>query len=178
MTPIGLGPGPTQYGVRSCALLLLAVLLCSGCAPTRSATERAEDRSRVVGTWEYRTNGTSVLQEGTLRIHVQDGRLVGQLRDSWQGTVEARVTLYGSRMELELNRIRISGRLRQGRFEAAIRREFEQMSVRPRARRRPAYFVARRVRRATASDNRERYGCRSLLREHSYQCSPFQRARP
>jgi hypothetical protein len=118
------------------------------------------------------------LQEGTLRIHVQDGRLVGQLRDSWQGTVEARVTLYGSRMELELNRIRISGRLRQGRFEAAIRREFEQMSVRPRARRRPAYFVARRVRRATASDNRERYGCRSLLREHSYQCSPFQRARP
>jgi hypothetical protein len=166
---------------RACGLLgllLLVGLLGTGCASTRSATERADDRSRVVGVWEYRTRGTSVLQEGTLRIGVEDGRLVGRLRDSWQGTVEARVTLYGSRMEIDLNRIRITGRIRQGRFEAAIRREFESVSVRPRSQRRPAYFVARRVRSAAATDHRARYGCPSLLRERSYQCSPFQRPRP
>ena len=131
-----------------------------------------------MGVWEYRTNGTSVLQEGTLRIDVVDGRLVGRLQDSWQGTVEARVNLYGPRMELDLNRIRISGRIRQGRFEAAIRRDFEGLSVRPRTQRRPAYFIAYRVRSTAATDHRARYGCPSLLREHSFECTPFQRPRP
>jgi hypothetical protein len=159
-------------------VLVVSGLLATGCLSSRSAQQRADDRSRVVGVWKYRTGGTSVLQRGTLRIHVEDGRLVGRLRDSWQGTVEARVNLYGSRMELDLNRIRITGRIRQGRFEASIRREFENISVRPRRPRRRGYFVARRVRSTADTDTRARFGCPSLLRERSYKCSPFQQALP
>lgn len=160
-------------------LFVLAGLVVSGCGSSRSAPERADDRSKVVGTWEYRTNGTSALQRGTLRISVEDGQLVGQLQDSWRGTVEARVNLYGSRMELTLTRIQISGRIRQGRFEAAIRREFESMSVRPRReRRRGGYFLAQRVRSSTGTAPRTQYGCRPLLWEQSYECSPFQQEQP
>lgn len=158
--------------------LVLAGLVVTGCASSRSAQERADDRSKVVGTWEYRTSGTSALQRGTLQISVEDGRLVGELQDSWRGTVEARVNLRGSRMELDLNRIRISGRIRQGRFKATIRREFENVSVRPRRERRGGYFLAQRVRSSAGTDTRARYGCRSLLREQSYQCSPFQQEQP
>lgn len=159
-------------------LLVLAGLVVTGCASSRSAQERADDRSKVLGTWEYRTNGTSALQRGTLQISVEDGRLVGTLQDSWRGTVEARVNLHGSRMELDLNRIRISGRIRQGRFKATIRREFESVSVRPRRERRGAYFLAQRVRSSAGTDTRTQFGCPSLLREQSYECSPFDKEQP
>lgn len=158
--------------------VVLAGLVVTGCASSRSAQERADDRSKVLGTWEYRTNGTSALQRGTLQISVEDGRLVGTLQDSWRGTVEARVNLYGSRMELDLDRIRISGRIRQGRFEATIRREFENMSVRPRRERRGGYFLAQRVRSSAGTNTRTQYGCPPLLREQSYECSPFEIEQP
>ncbi|MFB6246967.1 MAG: hypothetical protein ABEL97_00175 [Salinibacter sp.] len=158
--------------------LVLLGFTITACASSRTAQERADDRSKVVGVWEYRTNGTNVLQRGTLRISVEDGRLVGQIRDTWQGTVEARVSLHGSRMEIDLRRLRISGRVRRGRFKASIRREFETLTVRPRRQRRQGYFVAQRVRSTADTDNRTRYGCRSLLREHSYKCSPFQQGQP
>ena len=164
---------PRAWGACGVVLLLLATVL-AGCASSRSAADLAEARSKVVGVWEYRTNGTTLLQEGTLRISIVDGRLVGRLRDSWRGEVTARVTLYGPRMELHLDRARISGRLHSGWFEAAIRRDFAEMSVSPTRRRSAGSFVAQRIRTTPATDGRDRYGCPSLLREGSFLCSPFQ----
>lgn len=164
---------PWEWGVCGLVLLLLGPVL-GGCTATRSAAELAEARSKVVGVWEYQTNGTTFLQDGTLRISIVDGRLVGRLRDSWRGKVTAQVSLYGSRMELDLNRVRITGQIRRGWFEAAIRPEFAEVAVSPNRRRPPGYFVAQRVRSSAASNVRDRYGCRSLLREGSFLCSPFQ----
>jgi len=157
------------------ALFLLLVGVLGGCATSRSPEATAEARAEVVGVWEYRTNGTSVLQRGTLRISVANGRLVGRLRDSWQGQIRAHVHLHGNQMELDLDGLQITGRVRQGQFEASIRRAFDEMSVQPPRRGPPARFFARRVRSTADPDSEPRYGCRSLLRERSYQCSPFQR---
>jgi hypothetical protein len=157
------------------ALVLLLVGVLGGCATSRSPEATAEARASVVGVWEYRTNGTSVLQRGTLRISVVNGHLMGRLRDSWQGDIRARVRLHGNQMALDLNGFQITGRVRQGEFEASIRRTFDEMSVQPPRRGPPARFFARRVRSTAAPDSEFQYGCRSLLREHSYQCSPFQR---
>jgi hypothetical protein len=152
-------------------LLLLGSVL-GGCVSSRSPEATAEARSEVVGVWEYRTQGTGALQRGTLLISVVDGRLVGRLRDSWRGQLRAQVRVHGNQLELELDGLRISGRVRGGEFQASIRRAFDEMSVQPYRRGAVARFVARRVRSSSGS-SQDHYGCRSLLYEHSYLCSPF-----
>jgi len=153
-------------------LLLLLGAALGGCASSRSPEATAEARSEVVGVWEYNAQGTGALQRGTLRISVVDGRLMGQLRDSWRGQLRARVRVHGNHLELELDGLRISGRVRGEEFQASIRRTFDEMSVQPYRRGAVARFVARRVR-STSGSPQDQYGCRSFLYEHSYLCSPF-----
>jgi len=148
--------------------------LAGGCASSRSAETTADARSNVVGLWEYRTQGTSALQHGTLRIAVVDGQLVGRLRDSWRGDLRAQIAFHGHHLELDLGGLRITGRVRRGEFRASIRRAFGDLSVQRRRRRDAALFVARRIRSGVGSDSQDHYGCRSLMYEHSYLCSPFQ----
>ena len=124
--------------------------------------------------WEYRTDGTHALERGTLHISVEDGRLVGRIKDRWRGKIEAPIRLHGSHMELNLDRVRITGRLQRGRYEAYVHREF--FSVAEQSARRPSrgYFIAQRVRSQSALGNFPDAGCTSLLRESSYVCSTFQ----
>lgn len=132
-------------------LLLLAAAGLSGCNSSRSPTEIANDRADVLGTWKYRANGSRLLDRGTLQIHVRDGHLTGKFRDRWHGTVRARVMLDGPHMAFTLDRARISGRIRSGRFEGAIRRSFWNVSEgdnegRPPATSSPSASIGRRPR--------------------------------
>jgi len=153
-------------------LLLVGVGLW-GCTSSRSPTVIADDRAEVVGVWKYRTNGSRLLDRGTLQIHVRDGHLTGEFRDRWHGTVRARVMLDGPHMAFTLNRARISGRIRGGRFEGAIRRSFWDVSESGNERSSPAHFVAQRIRRTKAGDAPTDFGCDSFLHESSYTCSPL-----
>jgi len=155
-------------------VLILMSGVVGGCAGSRSAETTANAQSDVVGLWEYRTQGTSALQRGTLRISVVDGQLVGRLRDSWRGELRAQIAIQGSHLELDLDGLLISGRVRRGEFRASIRRAFDELSVQPRQRGPDALFVAQRIRSGSGSDTQDRYGCRPLMYEHSYRCSPFQ----
>ena len=156
-----------------CGLVVLAFAL-AGCAP-RSAEEVANDRARILGTWEYRTSGIGALQHGTLQIVVQDAQLVARLQDSWRGTVRARVDLQGSRMELTLDRLRLLGRLEHGRFVAAAYRPMWDVSRTAVADRdAEGRFVARRVGGMSVAERGADVGCPSLLHEASFACSPIQ----
>lgn len=167
-----IGPRSLYLPVFLCLLFAIAPLI-AGCATSRSPAEIASDRQDVLGTWEYQTNGTTALQRGTLRITVDEGNLVGVFEDSWRGELNADVSLYGSHMELSLDRVRISGRFQNGRFEASIQQEYSAVSLRSN-RRRAGYFIARRIRSASTMSNLTDVGCTSLLRESSYMCSPFE----
>jgi hypothetical protein len=157
--------------------LLLSTLLLgvglSGCASSRTAEQVAQNRAAVLGTWEYRTDNISALQRGTFQVMVKDGRLKGRFRDSWRGDLEAQVNIHGSHMELALDRIRITGRLEQNRFTAAVEPEIWDVSISGN-RRSTGYFVARRVRSYSVFDDIGDFGCPSLLRESSYECSSFE----
>lgn len=162
----------------SLPLLLSGLLLglgLTGCVSSRTAEQVARNRAAVLGTWEYRTDNISALHHGTFQVTVQDGRLKGQFRDSWRGTLDAQINVHGSRMELMLDRVRITGRLEQNRFKAAVRRDLWDVSMSGN-RRSTGYFVARRVRRESTMDEINEFGCASLLREVSYSCSPFDAA--
>jgi len=153
-------------------LLLVGVGLW-GCTSSRTPTEIADDRAAVLGTWRYRADGFRLLDRGTLQIRVRDGHLIGEFRDRWRGTIRARVMLDGAHMAFTLDRTRISGRIRGGRFEGAIRRSFWDASERGNDRSAPGYFVAQRIRSAEAGNAPPDYGCASFLRESSYTCSPL-----
>jgi len=114
------------FGRPTLCLLFLFGFVVGGCVSSRSPEATAEDRRDVVGVWEYRTQGTGALQRGTLRIAVVDGRLVGRLRDSWRGELRARVRVHGNHLELNLDGLRISGRVRRGAFQGSIRRAFDE----------------------------------------------------
>lgn len=163
--------------IRGIFLLGLFLVGVAGCTSPRTVQEVARDRADVLGTWEYRTENISALQHGTLQIMVQDGRLTGRFQDSWRGSLNARVNVHGSQMELTLDRIRISGRLEQRRFTASVRREFWDASTAG-SRRSRGYFVARRVRSSSMFEDTRPLGCPSLLREVSYTCSPLISGRP
>jgi hypothetical protein len=75
-------------------------------------------------------------------------------------------------MEVALDRVRLTGRLEQNRFTAAVRRDFWDVSTSSN-RRTTGYFVARRVRSNSVFDGMADFGCASLLREQSYTCSSF-----
>ena len=160
--------GPWKAGL--CLLLTGFALSVLGCS-ARSAGEIAADRARVLGTWKYQTDGIGTLQRGTLRILVEEGKLVGRLQDSWRGQVSARVLLQGPRMELDLRRIRIRGRLSFNQFRGTVRQPFWDASRANARRQQAGYFVAHRVRSASVVDDLMELGCASLLRESSYRCS-------
>lgn len=170
--------GLSLRSMQSRLLLLVLLVLAAGvlgCAP-RSAEEVAADRARALGTWEYQTDGIGVLQRGTMRITVDDGHLVGRFQDSWRGEVQARVMLQGPRMELDLDRVRITGRIERGRFRGTVHTPIWDVSQ-PRAQqsRSAGAFLARRVHSESLLQELTEFGCSSLLRESSYTCSPLLR---
>lgn len=167
----------TSSWSRGCfgTLILALSLGLVGCASSQSPAELAAERDAVIGTWEYDTDEISFLQYGTLTIHVQDGELVGRLRDQWRGKLKADVRLHGRHLELILNRARIVGRIERGRFRGTVSSQpwhVTQSSPDPLS---SPTFVARRVRTHSIRHGPSRLGCPSLLRESSYACSPFQR---
>ena len=145
-------------GVLLPLLLVVAAELWE-CSSSDSPTEIADDRAAVGGTWTYRTNGSRLLDRGTLQIQMHDGHLTGEFRDRWRGTIRVRVMLDGTHMAFTLNRTRISGRIRSGRFQRGNERSSS------------GYFVAQRIRCAKAGDAPTNFGCDSFLRESSYTCS-------
>lgn len=153
------------------AALVLAVGL-SACT-SRTAEEIAEDRARVLGSWEYQTDGIAALQRGTLQISAHKDTLVGRIQDTWRGTLEARVSLRGAHMELQLDRVRITGDLEGNRFTGSVQKPVWDTARGDPWRGSTGYFVARRVRSESATGARNNLGCPSLLREVSYACSPF-----
>jgi hypothetical protein len=96
---------------------------------------------------------------------------VGRLQDSWRGQVDARVLLQGPRMEIDLRRIRIRGRLSFNQFRGTVRRPFWDASRANARRQQAGSFVAHRVRSASVVNDLMDLGCASLLRESSYRCS-------
>jgi len=157
--------------IHVCSLGVVVALLAigvSGCT-SRTAEEIAEDRAQILGVWKYKTDGIGALQHGTLKITQQNGKLVGQIQDSWRGRIDARIDVQGPYMELDLDRLRITGRLKRGRFTGSVYKPMWDLS-RSRIRdESDGYLVARRVRRGQRVDDPES-GCRSLLREPSYAC--------
>lgn len=171
---------PSRSSVRSgygWPLRLLATVLAfglfAGCAP-QSADHLAAERSQVLGTWAYQTDGIQSLQRGTLRITMQDGNLTAQLRDTWRGSLRAHVDLHGSRMELKLRQVRITGRLEHDRFRGTVRTSFWDASQEQDQPQSSGIFVARRVQSQAVMNDLTELGCASLLRESSYACSPLQ----
>jgi hypothetical protein len=165
-------PAPPFLRATTVGAVIGIVLLLVGCSTTRAPEEVAADHEKVVGMWEYRTEGTGVLQRGTLRIFVEEGRLKGLLQDSWRGEIDALVQIQGARMELELDRVRISGRLRENRFEGVVQQRKWAVTTQGTPRSSPGRLIARRVQKPSAAAAEE-FGCPSLLRESSYICSPF-----
>ena len=156
-------------------LVLFTLLIIFGCS-SRSAEEIVAERERVVGTWKYKTEGIGYLQRGSLHITVQDGQLVGQLQDSWRGSVQARIDLRGNRMVLNVNQLRIAGQLEHGHFRGTVRPDVWDVSQSAdRRSRSTGYFIARRVRTTSVLSNLKDLGCPSLLRESSYACSALLR---
>jgi hypothetical protein len=169
MPSVFLPPLPTGKAIGM-VLLLLALMV--GCSTTRTPEDVAAEHAKVVGVWEYRTDGTGALQRGTLRVFVEEGRLKGRLQDSWRGQVDALIQIRGSRMELRLDRVRISGRLRENRFEGVVQHNNWDVTSSGPHHSTSGRFVARRVQNSSGESS-EDFGCPSLLRESSYICSPF-----
>jgi len=164
------------FGRRRLVPLTLVFVLCvsgTGCASSRSAEEIAKDRAAILGIWEYYTEGVSVLQRGTFRVRAQGGDLMAHFQDSWRGQFEVDLDLRGSRMEFEIDRLRISGQVLQGEFSGSIRRPLWDVSRESPHRQSIGYFEARRVRSSSGNRTQINYGCPSLLREASYICSPL-----
>lgn len=167
-------PLTSAWSGRGFVLLALTLTVgFAGCASSRSAEDVITDRERVLGTWEYRTDGIRALQRGTLRITTRDGILVGRLQDSWRGRLDAQITLRGGTIQLEIDRLRLVGELRADRFTASARRPVWDVSGGVSRRRSTGFLVAQRVRRGTIWTSPTDLSCPSLLREVSYACSPF-----
>lgn len=153
-------------------VLLINVCLC-GCASTRTAQEVTE-RTRALGTWEYRTQGIDGLQRGTLQIVTRDGDVIGRFRDQWRGQFKAEIQLQGTRMVIKIDRLRITGEITDDQFTGTAQAPTWDVTHRSRRRQSPGRFAARRIRQQDGTGGDERFGCPSLLRETSYACSPFQ----
>lgn len=156
------------------AVLGLAVALV-GCA-TPSSTLSPEDRAAAVGVWEYQTSGSHYLGRGTLRIRARNGRLEAVLRDTRKGRLNAHVVQRGSRIEMELFQLRISGRIEDDKIVGFYRRPKWDVSTTQdfRPHRRPSdsgSIVAHRVRTPGWSGNVFGLDCTSILVETTYRCS-------
>ncbi|PEN15118.1 hypothetical protein CRI94_02180 [Longibacter salinarum] len=109
--------------------LLAAFVVFSGCASTQSASDRGNTND-VLGTWKYRTMaGSDVLDEGVIQITMVQGRLEGTLRDARVGTIPVDVSYRGERLELDLDEIRIYGRVQNDEFTAYYERPMWDVST-------------------------------------------------
>jgi len=108
----------TTYAI----VLLGCFLLLGGCTSTQQTADRGNS-NEVLGTWKYRAMaGSDVLDEGVIRISMVQGRLQGTLRDRRIGTVPVDVSYRGQRLELDLDEIRIYGRVKNNEYTAYYER--------------------------------------------------------
>lgn len=161
------------------AAFLLVLVGTLGCASTSPSADQRDEQAQFLGTWQYRTVRAPGLDEGTFRIAREGDRLIAIVRDARRGRLRARVHIWEDRMALRLNGIRVAGRLEDGRYEATV--EVSTWDVRRAPSRSPSArrderlrgsLVARRTD-APPSTSGPGYGCRPLLRETSYACSPL-----
>lgn len=151
----------------------LAVVLV-GCAGTNSSTSPAQ-QAQVIGVWEYRAQGASGLSAGTFKIESRDGRLRGVLRDARRGRINMNVVQRGSRMELDLDLLRVSGRVEDNTFVGMYRRPQWDVSTSQNFRRTrgssSGSIVARRVHNPAWSGAPLVSGCTPVLVETDYRCT-------
>jgi len=152
-------------------LLFLGVALTVGCASSRSTEDDAAARAAAIGTWEYEVNGTAPLEAGVFRIAEQRGRLQALVQDQRRGRFRARADVSGSRLELSIDDLHISGRIDDDQFTAFLRRDQWDVSTTQRPRRharssfRSASLYARRIRSASAVSRPSILECESILWE-------------
>lgn len=151
-------------------ILLPIALITGGCASSQSTSSDSRARAAAIGTWEYRVTGNAPLDRGTFQISVENGRLKGTVRDQRRGRFRAQVDVSGSRMELTVGRLRISGKIEDERFSGFLRLQQWDVSTSSRRRRRQsglttASLYAERVRSGGAAGAVPALDCRSILRE-------------
>jgi len=172
--------------MRSFPSLVLAVaVVCGsfavvGCASSRPGAEEPVRPADVTGTWEYRTTGSPALSSGTLRIRHKDGDLRAVLEDARRGQLRTRqVTVRDTWMELRLDQVLVSGRLRDNRYRASVEIITWDVATSSRLARRSTYnrrgsMEAYQVRSSSRlGDAADTFGCPPLLRESSFACSPL-----
>lgn len=162
-------PSVPQSILGGCLIVLCCTLTLGACRTSEPTAQEMETWTRVLGTWEYRSQGIQRLDRGTIHIFVHDGRLVGRIQDAWSGDREATVTLYGSTMTLNLTHYRIRGSVRNGRFIANLDQSKWAVSRPTRQQRAAGTFVAQRIQ-SGGTGLPSRHGCEPLLREHTYIC--------
>ncbi len=173
---------------RLLSLLLLpaALVLWSGCSSSGSTTSSV-DRSDVLGVWEYRANGSRLLDEGIFRISFQQGRLQGQLRDTRLGRVPLRdVRVRNGRLNLrieyrsayssETGYLEVNGHVRNDQLTATYYLPKWDVSTSQNLWRRSSAsspngsLYARRVQGGMADRFDDPLGCSSPLVESDYRC--------
>lgn len=94
-----------MHAARSLGLVFFAAaaLVLAGCASTGSSTSGRDAAATVTGTWTYNASGAQPLSRGTLQLATNNGRLVGQLRDSELGTIPIDARMLGGRLELRMD---------------------------------------------------------------------------
>lgn len=166
-----------QQNLFAIALVAMATSL-AGCMSPRTIQEIRADQAAALGMWEYRVRGSPALDQGTMRIHRQNGRLTARLRDASRGRLRAQVSVRDQWMELRLDQVRVSGRLENGSFRGSVTIPTWDVSTSQRARRRARLqaqgsLLAHRVNTSPRSGAAEEIGCAPLLRESNYVCSPL-----
>lgn len=160
---------PRPCRIRLPLLLILGAGLLGACASSRSAQDEAAARAAAVGTWSYEVEDFAPLDQGRFHITVQDGDLLGIVRDRRLGRLRASVRVHDSRLEIDLRDLRISGYIEDDQFTGFLRRPQWEVTTRRQTRTRSQFrsasLFARRVRSAAAVDKPEVLECRSLLRE-------------
>lgn len=157
------------------SLIVFGVLtLVIGCASSEPTESETAARSAALGTWEYRVDGIAPLNRGEFTITEKDGQLRAQIRDDRRGRFVARVQLNGSRLQLSMNDLRISGRIEDGSFTGTLRRPIWDVSTSSRMRRssrtRSASLVARRVASGSATGPETALDCPPILWETDDGC--------
>lgn len=149
-------------------------VFAAGCASTHSPEEEARARAAAIGTWEYRVDGVAALHRGEFQITTENGRLRAQIRDERRGRFVARVKLNGSRMQLALENLRISGRIEDGSFTGTLYRPTWDVTTSSRSRRssqtRSASLVAQRIASSPVVERSLPFDCPSILWETDDGC--------
>jgi hypothetical protein len=104
-----------------------------GCASSRKVQEPLP-MSAVVGTWSYRTIDSPYLSRGVIRLERRRGdekEVRGRLIDARLGPLRVRGRINNRRLELTIERrLRISGQVMDGTFNARVRRVYYDVTVR------------------------------------------------